>query len=105
MVDAQVEGLKVVAFGPFDLSVAMGFDGVRTPEVCAHGIDSVRGEGGGRERAQEQGKGERVGLRAVACGADSKEEDRPPAGQLVPLHPPSTPALEPLAGEMQLERR
>lgn len=29
----QVEGLQVVAFGPFDLSVAMGFDGVRTKEV------------------------------------------------------------------------
>jgi len=29
----QVEGLKVVAFGPFDLSVAMGYDGVRTEEV------------------------------------------------------------------------
>ena len=31
----QVEGIKVVAFGPFDLSVAMGFDGVRTSEVEA----------------------------------------------------------------------
>jgi 4-hydroxy-2-oxoheptanedioate aldolase len=29
----QVEGLQVVAFGPFDLSVAMGFDGERTKEV------------------------------------------------------------------------
>jgi 4-hydroxy-2-oxoheptanedioate aldolase len=31
----QVAGLKVVAFGPFDLSVAMGYDGVRTEEVEA----------------------------------------------------------------------
>ena len=29
----RVEGLKVVAFGPFDLSVAMGYDGVRSKEV------------------------------------------------------------------------
>ena len=29
----QVKGLKVAAFGPFDLSVAMGYDGLRTPEV------------------------------------------------------------------------
>ena len=36
-----MEGLKVVAFGPFDLSVAMGFDGVRTPEVCTRALDFV----------------------------------------------------------------
>ena len=38
----QAEGLRVAAFGPFDLSVAMGFDGVRTPEVEAALMTGVR---------------------------------------------------------------
>ena len=101
----QVEGLKVVAFGPFDLSVAMGFDGVRTPEVYAHPIDSVRGGGVEREGAEELGKGGRVQrcvrrgacgcvcrvaeLRAVACRAkDSKEGESARPGLLALFLPP-----------------
>ena len=43
-----VEGLKALLFGPFDLSVSLGDEGVRTPrveEMIRHSVDAALGAG------------------------------------------------------------